>query len=62
MESFTEEQLNFKLQFDSPEHISIGIVDVLHIEFFNTQAYLAPQVEGKESIPEGYQIVVDLPS
>ena len=62
MESFTEKQLNLKLQFDHPEYISNGIVDVLHVELFNTEAFLEPKVEGKEAIPEGYQIVIELPS
>ena len=62
LETFTQEELSIKLKFDHHEHISRGFVDVMHVEFYNTGAFLVQTVEGIEPIPDGYQIEVPLPT
>ena len=34
----------------------------MHVEFYNTGAFLVQTVEGIEPIPDGYQIEVPLPT
>ena len=62
LESFTEQEIRLRLSFDYPSFISNGLVDELYLEFHNTDTYLVPKNEGKEAIPDGYQIRIQLPT
>ena len=62
VEKFTENELSLRLDFEHPEQISNGFLDVMHISFHNTRSYLKPKDEEKEAIPEGYQTDIPLPT
>ena len=58
---YDEYGMAFQVTFDFPRHISVGGIDTLKIQFFNTNKYLKPQNGDKSSIPDGYTVVLKFP-
>ena len=58
---YDEDGITFQFTFEFPTHISVGEIDTMKIQFFNTDRYLKPQNGDKSSIPDGYTVVIKLP-
>ena len=57
-----ESGLGFKFDFENPTYVSMGEgSDKMKITFQNTQFYLIPEDESLSSLPNGYEITIDLP-
>ena len=62
LEQIDQTRMNFKFYFDFPEYISQdGSPDSMMIKFLNNPLYLIPEDPGKNTLPNGWQIVIKLP-
>ena len=62
LENFDEKGLSVYLKFEKPEMISYPFIDYCHVQFNNTGGYMRPQDGDKRPIPDGYTVVIELPS
>ena len=60
LQELDSDSLSIKFSFDYPEFISFGEADTMKIQLFNTDSWLIPTDESKQSLPDGYEIMLKL--
>ena len=59
--SHDENEINLLFEYNCPTCISVDGVDILVIEFFNTNQFIKPQDDSFKSVPDGYSLKVKIP-